>query len=245
MKKRLFITSALMTAVMAASLATGTYAWYQATGTGGINATSTSQTVTTVDPGIKMNGVAVTASLTPVSTDKLHLAEVNTEKTAYVTKYLNAKNEEVVYSLPEKAVAAKAYVLSIKIPDKTNSQLFDQHRAELAGVTLSISVTRSDGSFDISEGKKLPAADSRTVVWVTNTVTAETKKDNVVYKSGTDTATTTFTFDNTYTNIQETYEIAVVYVYVDGNNEQSGQNVKDEGEVCANFVVNIASSANS
>ena len=36
MKKRLFITSALMTAVMAASLATGTYAWYQATGTGGI-----------------------------------------------------------------------------------------------------------------------------------------------------------------------------------------------------------------
>lgn len=36
MKKRLFITSALMTAVMAASLATGTYAWYTATATGGL-----------------------------------------------------------------------------------------------------------------------------------------------------------------------------------------------------------------
>ena len=31
MKKRLIITSALMTCLLGASLATGTYAWYQAT----------------------------------------------------------------------------------------------------------------------------------------------------------------------------------------------------------------------
>lgn len=51
MKKRLFITSALMTAVMAASLATGTFAWYTTTKAGGIS-------VEKISSGIKTNNAA-------------------------------------------------------------------------------------------------------------------------------------------------------------------------------------------
>lgn len=46
MKKRLFITSALMTAVMAASLATGTYAWYQVA-SGGVSLAAIKGNITT------------------------------------------------------------------------------------------------------------------------------------------------------------------------------------------------------
>ena len=46
MKKRLFITTALMTAVLGCSLATGTYAWYTAGSAEGANVAAT-QTIGT------------------------------------------------------------------------------------------------------------------------------------------------------------------------------------------------------
>ena len=51
MKKRLLISSVLMSAVLACALGTGTYAWYSATTTGGLNAATSSATVTTTSQG--------------------------------------------------------------------------------------------------------------------------------------------------------------------------------------------------
>lgn len=59
MKKRLLITSALMTAVLGASLATGTYAWYAASANGTLQATDSE----TINASVKGTYEAVNVAL--------------------------------------------------------------------------------------------------------------------------------------------------------------------------------------
>ena len=73
MKKRLLITSALMTAVLGASLATGTYAWYQAeAGNVALNA-ATGGSITTGIDGASISAINLNAAFSDV--DKVALTD--------------------------------------------------------------------------------------------------------------------------------------------------------------------------
>lgn len=63
MKKRLLITSALMTAVLGASLATGTYAWYQVTADSSATATEVSATVGVLAPDVSIGALEFTITI--------------------------------------------------------------------------------------------------------------------------------------------------------------------------------------
>lgn len=68
MKKRLLITSALMTAVLGASLATGTYAWYTVTNAASLTHTAISADFTANDTQHALDGITVEFKLTPAAT---------------------------------------------------------------------------------------------------------------------------------------------------------------------------------
>lgn len=85
MKKRLFITSALMTVVLGASLATGTYAWYQVSA-GGVSLANNSGTITT---GTDTTFEAVELSAEFSQIDKLALTDSNGKSYVYVNGVKN------------------------------------------------------------------------------------------------------------------------------------------------------------
>ena len=222
MKKRLFITSALMTAVMAASLATGTYAWYAAGGTGGIKSTEAKGVIATVDPTITTEGVEVTATLAEVTPNsKLCLAEL--VGGAYKTYYLNSNNVEVEYTRTD-SVASKAYEVKVTITNMDNV-------STLLGQTITISVTADDAG---AEGAK------RTKVWVSDSKNA--LADDAVYVEKT---SVEYTFPTVSAEVNKTTVVAYVAVYVDGNNVSGSTNVADTGNISGNFTVSIANKAKS
>ena len=246
MKKRLFITSALMTAVMAASLATGTYAWYQASGTGGITTTEAHGTVATVDPTINLEGnIAVTATVAEVSPgSQLCLAEwvpgVGEAKGTFKTYYLNSNKEEVQYDYTKKSqVVSKAYAVSVTIPkgehDKSPDAIeYAKNVSALLGQTITITVTADDAG---AEGAK------RTKVWASPKGTALV--DNCDFS---DTFSVPYTFPSASASVSETTVVAYVAVYVDGNHESGSEgnkvNVVDQVGVgiSGNFTVTISNS---
>lgn len=67
MKKRLLITSALMTAVLGASLATGTYAWYNASALGAVSVTTYNGSVNSSTNTFKTGAVTVTLEVTGIT----------------------------------------------------------------------------------------------------------------------------------------------------------------------------------
>ena len=75
MKKRLLITSALMTAVLGASLATGTYAWYSAT-SGSVDLTANdSATVSAQDTYASFGNLVFSLDLEVVEGEKIDLTD--------------------------------------------------------------------------------------------------------------------------------------------------------------------------
>ena len=242
MKKRLFITSALMTAVMAASLATGTYAWYAAGGTGGIKSTTANGEVATVNPDINLVGnVEVTAKVDAVNKDStLCLAELVSNplgadlKRNYKTYYLNKSNEEVEYTRSGNAVASKAYTVSVTIPNgptdpvvgNRNAELYAKNVSSLLGKTITISVAAAEGA-------------TRAKVWASDSKNALKDEDAYTVKPN-----VSYTFPNVSEQVTETTVVAYVAVYVEGNHESGSEgnkvNVPDEGTISGNFVVTIA-----
>lgn len=83
MKKRLLITSALMTAVLGASLATGTYAWYQAAAGQATYTPATSGNIGTVANGYTTGSFTVSASISEPST-KVALTDTNGDTYYYL-----------------------------------------------------------------------------------------------------------------------------------------------------------------
>lgn len=225
MKKRLFITSALMTAVMAASLATGTYAWYQAASTGGVKTTTEKAAIATAKPTISVSSeLAITVTLTPKDKDVLHMSQLNTEKTGYDSYYLSAQGAKVLYSRPTGAVAVKAYLVEVTIPG-ANEQEILQNKASLAGVSLKITVAP-----DTEAG-----ADARTKVWAVDYSDGAYDDDKL---QGSEDSTVVFTFNETYTAIDTKQKVAVVYVYVDGS--ANGKDlIADSDPIKADFKVTV------
>lgn len=114
MKKRLIITSALMTAVLGASLATGTYAWYQASGNATIKAVSSDTVLTIPEASISTAGeFELTVTVTPLSAAALQLSEYNAGGYKYyaINKEGTSKLE---YTGVEGAVASKAYSVTVQ-----------------------------------------------------------------------------------------------------------------------------------
>ncbi len=91
MKKRLLITSALMTAVLGASLATGTYAWYQVSNNSTPTATAVSGSVGTLAPSVTIDALTFTISLSGTDVTENEgvytLASVDLTNASGATKY--------------------------------------------------------------------------------------------------------------------------------------------------------------
>ena len=236
MKKRLFITSALMTAVMAASLATGTYAWYAASNAGGVHPTTKSTTHTAAKPQISVStDLAITVEVTPVNTESvLHMSQVNEkDNTKYDSYYLNTLNQKVLYTRIGNAVAAKAYTVKVTIPGV--DVVLSQNKASLAGVTLNIDVARITAT-DTQETTGFHVSDERTVVWASKY--QSTNKDDD--PKGSNTTQYQFTFDNDYTKIATTTEVATVYVMLDGKLKDTQ---KDTGDIFVDFSVTVSNAS--
>lgn len=148
MKKRLFITSALMTAVMAASLATGTYAWYSTSTRGGIKPTTVNASQITTAPTISVSStIPVTSTYRAVSdSSNLHLSKWNSGD-SYSTYYIDANNKEIEYQRKPNEVALKAYIVSITIDKNAESGApndevtYNQYVSALQGASFDVTVS--------------------------------------------------------------------------------------------------------
>ena len=151
MKKRLLISSALMTAVLACALGTGTYAWYSATNQATVSAAKGANIATT-KPNINVGAVTLGATIAEVTPgSKLHLATI--ESGAYKHYYLNAGGNKVAYQLGEGEVASKAYKFTLTVTE--------EQRELVAGTQVTISVAGDEGST------------SRAKYWISSTALAD------------------------------------------------------------------------
>lgn len=232
MKKRLFITSALMTAVMAASLATGTYAWYQASGSGGVFATSAStENLVTASPNINLTGnVDVVASLEEVTNSKLCLSEWVAGENKYKTYYLNSALDEVEYTRTTGAVAAKAYKIKVKVKTVSNAKITNDEQfnfavSQLLNASLKITVASTQGrAHPFLSATAL--ADEADYVPTPNGITINLSSSI-----------------NDYGTFSDPKDMVIGYVaiWVDGNNvkEEDRSNVVDSNDVPCDFTVSI------
>ena len=124
MKKRLLITSELMTAVLGASLATGTYAWYQAA-SGSVGAATNSGTIQTSASDHSINGVELGVSYSSIPT----LALTDTDGNAWV---YDAGETKVTYN----GSNAKYTAVTITVGNE------DENYSAIAGTyTVTVSAT--------------------------------------------------------------------------------------------------------
>lgn len=250
MKKRLLITSALMTAVLGASLATGTYAWYQASGTATTN-TVKSTDVSVSKPTIEVGGIYELEVSVEEVTEKsaLQLTEyvaaveadeasgVTASAAKYTHYYINNKGQKVSYAGETGKVNSKVYKISLKTkdgtytPDEGNAVNYTaaQAASALAGQNVTISVANAE-----------TGSDSRTKLYITDSVIA----DDVVFDGAatpTNSVTTSeFTEDDW---LNGTGVVAYVAVRVDGNYETNNNETGnyDDGDIEVKFNVTVAS----
>jgi hypothetical protein len=126
MKKRLFLSSAIMTGVLAVALSTGTYAWYQSSTTGGLSSTAT-ETVETANKGA-IGAVEVAATISEIK--DLDLTDDNG-----VTKVWNGTSVVVATNQDQCTKYVKA---SLKF-NPTEAQL-----AAYAGNTYTVKIAATD-----------------------------------------------------------------------------------------------------
>lgn len=167
MKKRLLITSALMTAVLGASLATGTYAWYSASAAGTLNASANESisasvhgTYAAVTVGLDMEfGTLGSVALTDSSGDsyvlvngtKVEAAE-NDSANEVFAKYAKGTltwgwNEDTT-DAEKAAFAGKTYTVTVAATGETASRvrLHDSSEDNMYSATETISVEFSVGA---------------------------------------------------------------------------------------------------
>lgn len=170
MKKRLLISSVLMSAVLACALGTGTYAWYAASGAGGsISADAyTSGTISTTTAEGTVGGYKLAITVTPGTA--ILLSDEDDGK-AYVMV-----GEDVVEAATQNVVGT--YTVSIDWAAGSDNVTA---RKELAG-DYEFTITAA-GSAKLlknsSSALKANVADSHTVV-----VTVSEETGNVTVKSG-------------------------------------------------------------
>lgn len=151
MKKRLLITSALMTAVLGASLATGTYAWYQASGTATIKSVTANGTVSTPTATIDQGGefeLSLEAKEVASTTGKdLQLSSVEEGK---YTHYYISQNGGAKVKYDGVAGATNVKVFAIVAKSKAQTIKDTPYSAEavadvLNGGKAKVSVKKADG----------------------------------------------------------------------------------------------------
>ena len=164
MKKRLLITSALMTAVLGASLATGTYAWYEATSNAEVSSTASSSTFNTSSQGHEIGG-AGEIRLTFTGGN----ANIELTNGDGVTKYMDENDN---YYVKEVAVSTQVgtYTISAEWCEANAATNTDMHKA-LAGQSVYFLVSTNapivilNSNTDVKDSNK--DADQKLYVKVT------------------------------------------------------------------------------
>jgi hypothetical protein len=116
MKKRLFLSSAIMTGVLAVALSTGTYAWYQASGTGaGMSVSATEANISTAASELGSLGMLATFA-DKTSTEYTLGSLVLTDNTG-TTKAWNATTQQLVTAnVPSNKYSYAIETLKIAFP---------------------------------------------------------------------------------------------------------------------------------
>ena len=143
MKKRLFITSALMTAVMAASLATGTYAWYVTSAGAGVTTVDATSKVNTAANNYSAGAVTFNAIISSTGTPKL---TDNSGRTYYYLGSVgtNNKAEDTGAQLTDKYATGTVSITGVLNTGGTAT--YGEVMTSLIGKTYRITVTSSDAN---------------------------------------------------------------------------------------------------
>lgn len=183
MKKRLLITSALMTAVLGASLATGTYAWYKAGEVGNSYAEAVKvNTISTKENSYTTGSFKVEAILGTV-TDKVDLTDKNGNTYYYLP------NGTTLVNAGEAATKTGTSDVKIKIT-YTGAEGTNLNADEISALWKTLKIT---------EVKVTLKAEGQVKVGTTSTaaVAVETPANAIDYTF--ETAEITFADDGTYT----------------------------------------------
>ena len=244
MKKRLFITSALMTAVMAASLATGTYAWYSTSDRGGIIATTVEANQITTAPGITVSStIPVTSAYRAVNaSSKLHLSKWN-QGNSYSTYYIDANDKKIEYQRTTNEVALKAFIVSITIKkgeaegEAKDELTYNQYVSALSGASFDVTVSAT--GVNASRIHPMVALEDASK-------TGSKLKDDDIFVERLNT-TVTLPSAADFGTFAEPKAVDVVYVAVRMDGETAGQEItKDDNNspLSATFAVTIKNHTN-
>ncbi len=176
MKKRLIITSALMTCLLGASLATGTYAWYQATAGSLDYKIATKGNISTKENSYELGKFEITAVLGDVST------EVDlTDETGHTYYYLPDKNTKVDAGVATTPQGESTVGITIKYVGEDNlsdaqiKALWETSGEDSITVTLKASNNAKVGKKDSSSFIAASGNNSVTFTFETNEITFESK----------------------------------------------------------------------
>lgn len=164
MKKRLLISSVLMSAVLACALGTGTYAWYAATEGSFVKGTLDSATISAVDNAYRIGNITINVDLTDPSgsvklsdTDGYSYVLVGGAKTRDTTV---AQNDASMYGTTTVSVSAET---------TRGAATADELKA-IAG-TYTITITATDqAKISLVDGAGAIAATKGNEVTVTFTI---------------------------------------------------------------------------
>ncbi len=179
MKKRLFITSALMTAVMAASLATGTYAWY-VTGAGtGVSLVEATSKVNTAANSYSAGAVTFNANISSTGAPKL---TDNKGKTYYYLGSVgtNNKAEDTGAQLTDKYATGTVSITGVLTNGAGASATYKEVMTSLIGKKYKITVTSSDANVKFFDS--VPTAEgfnwAGAKTWSSQVITIATEHAN-------------------------------------------------------------------
>lgn len=146
MKKRLLISSALMTAVLACALGTGTYAWYQA----GAAATAVAGTAATGSVGTAVNSYSAgSVTFTPVlalGEDEKPVLTDTQGRTYYYLKNGETKVEDQGVANEKKYGSGKVSVTAA-LSNASGSATLADVLPELAGKTITVTLSGTNLRF--------------------------------------------------------------------------------------------------
>ena len=173
MKKRLLISSVLMSAVLACALGTGTYAWYQAGSAGIASGTHTNAEIGTTDNSVSIDAITFTVTATPVN-NEIAYTDVNGKSWYYngtianenkvdvtATSVLNTKvNLTVDAKLDgntptDGQLGAVAGTYSFTVKADSNSRIAEDvgnvYKAESIGATINVDlVVLANGDYSLT-----------------------------------------------------------------------------------------------
>lgn len=214
MKKRLLISSVLMSAVLACALGTGTYAWYKADSSTNITAGTTAKGDISVSGPAAVSsgayGVTISAGLEETAASKDLVPVLSQYDSAWKTGYLNANDVFVPVEIGSN-VFYKVYEVKVTATPSANN-LDSLQLAELQGlITASTESWKVTFTADVAGTYDEVAYNEQATIWTALPSAAPAKNTTAPGEN------TPLSFNVSALTLDTPYTIGYVCVYIDGS----------------------------